>query len=291
CTPIGGHGFVLDKYRCQCRKGFYHPNRVALNGFKGKEQSPGREEASDSASKCLPCREGCPFCRDDTPCTVQQAGALWLAVASFQGLCMVLDLACMVAVYHFRRNKSVRTSGLVLLETILSGALLLYFPVVILYFHPSVFRCVLLRWVRLLGFAIMYGTIVLKLYRVLKVFLSRTAQRSPYMTSWRVLRLLLVILLVVLWFLVAWTSAVCQNPEPSRALIAAGLTPEGLQFSMCLLDRWDYMMAVAEFLFLLWGVYLSYAVRTVPSAFHEPRYMAAAIYNELLISAVFHIIR
>lgn len=47
----------------------------------------------------------------------------------------------------------------------------------------------------------------------------------------------------------------------------------------------------AEFLFLLWGVYLCYAVRTVPSAFHEPRYMAAAVYNELLISAIFHIIR
>lgn len=70
------------------------------------------------------------------------------------------------------------------------------------------------------------------------------------MTSWRVLRLLLVILLVVLWFLVAWTSAVCQNPELSRALIAAGLTPEGLQFSMCLLDRWDYMMAVGEYVYL-----------------------------------------
>lgn len=83
-------------------------------------------------------------------------------------------------------------------------------------------------------------------HRVLKVFLSRTAQRTPYMTSWRVLRLLLVILLVVLWFLVAWTSSVSQNPELSQALIAAGLTPEGLQFSMCLLDRWDYMMAVGE---------------------------------------------
>lgn len=67
------------------------------------------------------------------------------------------------------------------------------------------------------------------------------------MTSWRVLRLLLVILLVVLWFLVAWTSSVCQNLELSQALIAAGLTPEGLQFSMCLLDRWDYMMAVGEY--------------------------------------------
>lgn len=76
----------------------------------GKEQGPSREEASDLATKCLPCRQGCPFCRDDTPCTVQEDSALRLAVASSQGLCMVLDLASMVAVYHFRRNK-VREGG------------------------------------------------------------------------------------------------------------------------------------------------------------------------------------
>ncbi|KAL2097742.1 hypothetical protein ACEWY4_006949 [Coilia grayii] len=204
---------------------------------------------------------------------------------------MLLDFIGMVVVYHFRRNKRIRASGLILLEAILCGALLLYFPVMIMYFHPSVFRCILLRWVRLLGFATVYGTLTLKLYRVLKVFLSRTAQRIPYMTSCRVLRLLGIILLVVCWFLVAWTSVVIQHPHWQRTLIDMGVTPEGLQFSMCLLDRWDYMMAVAEFLFLLWGVYLCYAVRTVPSAFHEPRYMAVAVYNELLISAIFHIIR
>ncbi|PWA18123.1 hypothetical protein CCH79_00003997 [Gambusia affinis] len=165
------------------------------------------------------------------------------------------------------------------------------FQVGILYFHPSVFRCILLRWVRLLGFATVYGTLTLKLYRVLKVFLSRTAQRIPYMTSWRVLRLLAIILLIVCWFLVAWTSAVCQNPDRKLALIDVGHTPDGSQFGMCLLDRWDYMMAVAEFLFLLWAVYLCYAVRTVPSAFHEPRYMAIAVHNELVLSAIFHVIR
>lgn len=84
------------------------------------------------------------------------------------------------------------------------------------------------------------------LRRVLKVFLSRTAQRIPYMTSWRVLRLLGIILLIVCWFLVAWTSAVCQNVDRKMALIDVGYTPEGLQFSMCLLDRWDYMMAVGK---------------------------------------------
>uniref|UniRef100_A0A3B4B941 G-protein coupled receptors family 3 profile domain-containing protein n=1 Tax=Periophthalmus magnuspinnatus TaxID=409849 RepID=A0A3B4B941_9GOBI len=287
CTPIEGHGFVLDKYKCQCRSGFYHPSRLGPE----QQRSGYRDDPSEGSTRCLPCRDGCPFCQDDTPCVVQEDGALRLSVATLQGLCMLLDLACMVALYHLRRNKSIRTSGLILLEAILCGALLLYFPVMILFFNPSVFRCILLRWVRLLGFAIMYGTIVLKLYRVLKVFLSRTAQRTPYMTSWRVLRLLLVILLVVLWFLVAWTSAVCQKPDLNQVLISAGLTADGLQFSMCLLDRWDYMMAVAEFLFLLWGVYLCYAVRTVPSAFHEPRYIAVAIYNELVVSAIFQILR
>ncbi|XP_054622050.1 probable G-protein coupled receptor 158 isoform X2 [Dunckerocampus dactyliophorus] len=296
CLPMRGHGFVLDKFKCHCRKGFYHPSRVAVSGFtsagpKGKapDSSPNADEAS--SSDCLPCQPGCAFCKDDTPCVTREDGALRMAVLSFQCLCMLVVFVSMVLVYHFRRNKSIRASGLVLLEAILCGALLLYFPVGILYFQPSVFRCILLRWVRLLGFATVYGTLTLKLYRVLKVFLSRTAQRIPYMTSWRVLRLLAIILLIVCWFLVAWTSAVCQIADRKSALIDVGYTPDGLQFSMCLLDRWDYMMAVAEFLFLLWAVYLCYAVRTVPSAFHEPRYMAIAVHNELVLSAIFYVIR
>nr|XP_055037880.1 probable G-protein coupled receptor 158 isoform X1 [Misgurnus anguillicaudatus] len=297
CLPIPGHGFVLDKYRCHCRSGFYHPSRVAVNGFKRKSNGkdtvglPRHSDLPEGSSQCLPCQEGCTFCKDDTACVVRGDDALRMAILSFQGLCMLVDFISMVLLYHFRRNKSIRASGLILLEAILFGALLLYFPVVILYFHPSVFRCILLRWVRLLGFATVYGTVTLKLYRVLKVFLSRTAQRIPYMTSWRVLRLLCVILLIVLWFAIAWTSAVCQNPNRHLALITVGFTTDALQFSMCLLDRWDYMIAVAEFLFLLWGVYLCYAVRTVPSAFHEPRYMAIAVHNELILSAIFHVIR
>ncbi|XP_060950120.1 metabotropic glycine receptor [Limanda limanda] len=296
CLPIRGQGFVLDKYKCHCKKGFYHPNRVAVNGFtrtgnqgKAADSGPNADEAS--SSDCLACQPGCAFCKDDTPCVAREDGALRMAVVSFQCLCMLVVFISMVLVYYFRRNKSIRASGLVLLEAILCGALLLYFPVGILYFQPSVFRCILLRWVRLLGFATVYGTLTLKLYRVLKVFLSRTAQRIPYMTSWRVLRLLGIILLIVCWFLVAWTSAVCQNPDRKSTLIDVGYTPDGLQFSMCLLDRWDYMMAVAEFLFLLWAVYLCYAVRTVPSAFHEPRYMAIAVHSELVLSAIFHVIR
>ncbi|XP_069770676.1 metabotropic glycine receptor [Narcine bancroftii] len=292
CISPKGRGFMLGAYDCPCRSGFYRPSGVSQKSFDGKFTEHGvLQSQHGSAYECLPCRNGCSSCQDDSPCHAEEDKHLRIAIIAFQAFCMLLDFIAMLVVYHFRRCKSIRASGLVLLETILFGALLLYFPVVILYFEPSIFRCILLRWVRLLGFAIVYGTVTLKLYRVLKVFLSRTAQRIPYMTSWRVVRMLGIILLIVCWLLISWTSAVCENLDRNVSLIVQGQTADGLKFNICLLDRWDYMLAIAEFLFLLWGVYLCYAVRTVPSAFHEPRYMAVAVHNELIISAVFYTIR
>ncbi|CAG5946098.1 unnamed protein product [Menidia menidia] len=189
------------------------------------------------------------------------------------------------------RTWRIRASGLLLLEMILFGSLLLYFPVFILYFKPSTFRCILLRWVRMLGFSIVYGTITLKMYRVLKVFLSRTAQRVPYMSSLHLLRILGVMLMTASWFLCAWTVGVLQNRDRNIPVFVTATTSDGQDFSLCYVDRWDYMMAVAELLFLCWGSSLWTAVRPVPSAFHEPRYMGIAIHNELLLSSMFHLFR
>lgn len=92
--------------------------------------------------------------------------------------------------------------------------------------------------------------------RVLKVFLSRTAQRIPYMTGGRVMRMLAVIVLVVFWFLVGWTSSVCQNLERHISLIGQGRTSDHLIFSMCLVERWDYMTAAGTWSLGLCGCLL-----------------------------------
>lgn len=97
--------------------------------------------------------------------------------------------------------------------------------------------------------------------RVLKVFLSRTAQRIPYMTGGRVMRMLAVILLVVFWFLVGWTSSVCQNLERQISLIGQGQTSDHLIFNMCLVERWDYMTAVG-----MWSLILSDCLVRCPLA-------------------------
>ncbi|XP_059686148.1 probable G-protein coupled receptor 179 [Gavia stellata] len=286
CVPQESRSFVLGRYLCRCKPGFYGAGGVASSAWAGAAGADG-----GSRLACRPCRRGCATCEDDAPCLIQEDRALRAAVLSCQAFCMLAVFLSMLVSYHFRRSKRIRASGVVLLETILFGSLLLYFPVFILYFKPSIFRCIVLRWVRMLGFAIVYGTITLKLHRVLKVFLSRTAQRVPYVSSERVLRMLGLILLLVLWFLAAWTIGMLENVDKNIPLVIRTQTAHGLHFYICGHDRWDYMMVIAEMLFLLWGSFLCYATRTVPSAFHEPRYMGIALHNELMISATFHVVR
>lgn len=116
------------------------------------------------------------------------------------------------------------------------------------------------------------------LSRVLKVFLSRTAQRIPYMTGGRVMRMLAVILLVVFWFLIGWTSSVCQNLERQISLIGQGQTSDHLIFNMCLIERWDYMTAVGMWSLIscdcpvLLPVTLKWtSLEALPNPFTEPK--------------------
>ncbi|GAB1296746.1 G protein-coupled receptor 179 [Apodemus speciosus] len=294
CIPLESQGFVLGRYLCRCRPGFY-----GASGSGGSEESatqtPGQfgspQGGLGKLLRCQPCPEGCTSCLDATPCLVEEALALRTAVLACQACCMLAVFLSMLVAYRCRGSKRIRASGIVLLETILFGSLLLYFPVFILFFKPSVFRCVALRWVRLLGFAVVYGTIILKLYRVLQLFLSRTAQRGPHPSSGQLLRRLGQLLLLVLGFLVVWTAGVLEPGIQHTPLVTRGHTLTGRHFYLCHHDHWDYIMVVAEMLLLCWGSFLCYATRAVPSAFHEPRYMTIALHNELLMSTAFHTAR
>ncbi|KAB0367613.1 hypothetical protein FD755_020937 [Muntiacus reevesi] len=294
CVPLESQGFVLGHYLCRCRPGFYGASN-SLGSEEGAAQPPGQFGSPQGSPgrllRCQPCAEGCASCLDATPCLVEEAPTLRAAVLACQTCCMLVVFLSMLVSYRCRQSKRIRASGVVLLEAILFGSLLLYFPVFILYFKPSVFRCIALRWVRLLGFATVYGTIILKLYRVLQLFLSRTAQRGPHLSSGRLLRRLGLLLLLVLGFLAVWTAGVLEPGIQHTSLVTRGHTHTGRHFYLCHHDRWDYIMVVAEILLLCWGSFLCYATRAVPSAFHEPRYMGIALHNELLLSAAFHAAR
>uniref|UniRef100_A0A3B5M519 G protein-coupled receptor 179 n=1 Tax=Xiphophorus couchianus TaxID=32473 RepID=A0A3B5M519_9TELE len=292
CVPVPGRGFRIGQYCCRCKEGYYNPeisleDSVTMSGQFNGDPING-SESSDACYPnmpiCLPCWPGCKSCQDSTPCWVQEDKLLRAGVLALQGVFMFLVFVSMLVSYQHRQNRRIRASSLLLLETILFGSLLLYFPVFILYFKPSTFRCILLRWVRMLGFSVVYGTITLKMYRVLKVFLSRTAQRMPYMSSLHLLRILGVMLMTVSWFLCAWTVGVLQNRDRNIPVFVTATTSDGQGFTLCYLDRWDYMMAVGEcgtsFSYMLHFHVLVYRLQF----FYEPKArreeIAAEVYED-----------
>ncbi|NWZ98624.1 GP158 protein, partial [Nesospiza acunhae] len=253
---------------------------------------------------CRPCRPGCATCEDDTPCLIQEDQVLRAAVLSCQACCMLAIFLSMLVSYHFRRSKAscpcrIRTSGIILLETILFGSLLLYFPVFILYFKPSIFRCIVLRWVRMLGFAIVYGTITLKLYSGKGLGPPKLdglgsqwdgqeshwdrlgSHRDRLGSHWGGLGSHWDRLGFYWDRLGSHWDGLGSHWDELDTPKAAGA---GCGHSGCVL-----LCPTAEMLFLLWGSFLCYATRAVPSAFHEPRYMGIALHNELMVSATFHV--
>lgn len=84
--------------------------------------------------------------------------------------------------------------------------------------------------------------------RVLQLFLSRTAQRGPHLSSGRLLRRLGMLLLLVLGFLAVWTVGVLERDILHTPLVIQGHTPTGRHFYLCHHDRWDYIMVVGELL-------------------------------------------
>lgn len=86
--------------------------------------------------------------------------------------------------------------------------------------------------------------------RVLQLFLSRTAQRGPHLSSGHLLWRLGLLLLLVLGFLAMWTVGVLERSIQHTPLVTQGRTLTGRHFYLCHHDRWDYIMVVGELLLL-----------------------------------------
>lgn len=95
-------GLVMNSPSCSTKG--VSPHSLILSGKDAENRFSGGE-LSEEVYTCLPCREGCSVCTDDTPCYAQEDKYLRLAIISFQTLCMLLDFISMLVVYHFRKAK------------------------------------------------------------------------------------------------------------------------------------------------------------------------------------------
>ncbi|XP_022250509.1 probable G-protein coupled receptor 158 isoform X1 [Limulus polyphemus] len=307
CVPISGMGFRRGAYKCCCREGYFFPNGTqdkSVNCFEGtavekhfvasllNDKSVEKKGLKYPESfTCLPCKPGCASCVDDSPCSVEYNILLRSIALGLQSFCTTITIVLTVVVFRLRKSKMISSSIWILLETLLLGAVLLYQTMVIRYFEPSVVTCLAEPWFRELGFAIFYGTIVLKVYRILAEFQTRRAHRVCVRNR-DLLKYLLGVILVVVGYMAAWTAVVVDSTSNGHNVLEEGRTVEGLIFFTCRALWWDYVTEVGELAFLFFGIYLTYRIRNAKADwFREKMVLFAAIYIEVIVSFVIYAIR
>ncbi|XP_072013003.1 probable G-protein coupled receptor CG31760 [Amphiura filiformis] len=283
CIFVPTLGFRRGSYKCECKPGFYFPDINAqhryYNGTLLEEQFElklaKRSNIYDEL-KCLPCGPGCDECVDSSSCLFPFNWTLRTVLLALQCAVMLGTFPLLIFTIQFSDVKVVKAASPVLLRIILLGGFFLYCPVPVSYGVPTVATCTLVQWFKEIGFATLFGALLLKTWRISVVFRVRSAARVRITDIDLIKRLGLIIAVFVFYLIV---RAVVSPP---RVIVAKTLS--GLKAKQCSYDWWDYAANIAELVLLLWGVRLCYVVRKAPSEFNESRFISWAIYNETMLS-------
>ncbi|XP_050529295.1 probable G-protein coupled receptor 158 isoform X2 [Daktulosphaira vitifoliae] len=213
---------------------------------------------------------------------------IWLLCA--QLFITALTFILILVVFSKRKCKTIATSMWTLLETIIIGTIILHLEVVVQYFEPSIVTCLLLPWLREIGFVICYGAINLKLYRILMQFRTRKAH------CWTVrdkdlLRYLSSAIVAVIVYLAAWTAASLNFFSEGFHLVVINVTNDGYKFKTCKPQWWNYITETGELMVLLVGIHYGLSARNAHVLFDERRYLFYAIVSETVFSSIYYTFR
>ncbi|XP_014677535.1 PREDICTED: probable G-protein coupled receptor CG31760 [Priapulus caudatus] len=163
------------------------------------------------------------------------------------------------------------------------GALLMCGDVILLFFKPSDALCMTAPWFHHFGFFLMYGSLLLRTWRVSQIFKVKSAKQLK-LGDKDLGKRLIPICTVAVGYLLAWTLG-----SPSYAITIKN--QDDLKIYYCSHDWWQYAATLGQCTFLLWGVYLCYSVRKAPSSFNESKFISWAIYNTIFMNNFIVIIR
>ncbi|KAI3387776.1 hypothetical protein SNEBB_007117 [Seison nebaliae] len=196
--------------------------------------------------------------------------------------CILLNLLLILCVFLFRRHVVIRNSMWTLLEIILFGCLFLYTELILRHFDPNDYICFLLPWLREIGFTLIFGTFILKLYKLISEFQSRRAHRV-WLKDKDIIRTLSVILLGVCGYMTAWSAITIDIylhplndspnydkfwttwPRRSKILLDFGTEwKTAFNFFICRTGSWAIVLHIYEMVMEAVGFYFLYCTRSAP---------------------------
>jgi len=147
--------------------------------------------------------------------------------------------------------------------------------------------CSVSRWCQHLGFAVCFGAALLKNYRISVIF-SSIKNQAIRLGDAKLGSYLAVIISVFVLYLIIWTVAA---PITANYIEFASIhNVQKSEYARCLFATPDWVMLAIECSMMLWGMYISYQVRNTPNSFNEAKYISFAIYNWMLLTALYFIL-
>lgn len=213
------------------------------------EPYPTPLSSSGSSLNCAQCHSSCKICVDSSPCRVTNDIILRSSLLGFESFCATICILLSIVIFRLRKDKDIAASRWIMLQMILLGALLLYLTVIVRYFEPTPSNCLVEPWLREVGFGLFYGSIIIKLYRILAEFQTRKAHRVCVRDK-DLLKYLASIIMVIVGYLAAWTALILDAIDgfnnisgkvASTAILYEGSTSEGLNFLACKELSWNYV--------------------------------------------------
>lgn len=210
-------------------------------------------------------------------------GALPNVIYAFSALFLLIGCVCNAFLFWHRGHPVVRRSSHVFCQLIVLGSAL--FPVaLIVAMRPSTqTTCVVNQFLLSVGFSLFYGSLLVKTWRIDKIFASAKLQKLTLPDSLLMRHLACYaaadLLLIILW-------AAISPPTPT--LIAH--TAEDYAFVTECSSRQSDSFRIAVYLLrglsLLLGAAFAVRARDVQDAYNESKFLAGVTYNIVVVTAV-----
>ena len=132
--------------------------------------------------------------------------------------------------------------------------------IILRYFGSTPMICLIEPWLRELGFGFFYGSVIIKLYRILAEFQTRKAHRVCVRDK-DLLKYLAAIIFVIVGYLSAWTALLLDHNTVdgfgrdrqvsgkqvvSSNIITEAFTSDGLKFHVCRELSWYYVTEIGQ---------------------------------------------
>ncbi|KAI8799572.1 hypothetical protein BJ742DRAFT_845250 [Cladochytrium replicatum] len=199
------------------------------------------------------------------------------------GFGLLLSILSGILIFAYRNNTVIKAASPLFLYIILFGCMIgLCFPIMLVTVRYSDEKCLAEIWILPGAMGIIFGTILSKIYRVLRIFqTSINSKRPAYVSNMSVLVWTALVVTLELLISLLWT--VIDAPKLTIKTVAEQRQPVCTSNSQTAQHNFTIALSALNGIFLMVGAYLSVATRKVPTQFRESVSLAINCYHFMLV--------